>query len=63
MAIDKAWSYDPERLWLHTCTDDDPGALSNDTKRGFQIPTRKRSEHSLKGRPKMSRVECRHEKC
>jgi GNAT superfamily N-acetyltransferase len=36
-AIDKAWSYQPKRLWLHTCTDDHPGALPNYLKAGFQI--------------------------
>ena len=36
-AIDKAWSYQPKRLWLHTCTDDHPIALSNYQKAGFNI--------------------------
>ncbi len=27
--IDKAWSYQPKRFWLHTCTLDHPGALPN----------------------------------
>jgi hypothetical protein len=37
MALDKAWSYHAKRLWLHTCTDDHPGALANYTKGGFQV--------------------------
>jgi GNAT superfamily N-acetyltransferase len=36
-AIDKAWSYQPTRLWLHTCTDDGPRALPNYLKSGFKI--------------------------
>jgi GNAT superfamily N-acetyltransferase len=33
--IDKAWSYRPNRLWLHTCTLDHPAALSFYKKAGF----------------------------
>ena len=33
--IDKAWSYQPSRLWLHTCTLDHPHALPLYTKAGF----------------------------
>ncbi len=33
--IDKAWSYAPNRLWLHTCTLDHPGAIPNYVKAGF----------------------------
>jgi GNAT superfamily N-acetyltransferase len=36
-AIDKAWSYGPKRLWLHTCTEDHPAALPNYLKAGFTI--------------------------
>jgi GNAT superfamily N-acetyltransferase len=35
--IDKAWSYEPQRLWLHTCTLDHPAALPNYLKRGFSL--------------------------
>ena len=35
--IDKAWSYGPERFWLHTCTQDHPAALPNYLKAGFSI--------------------------
>jgi GNAT superfamily N-acetyltransferase len=35
--IDKAWSYQPRRLWLHTCTKDHPAALPNYLKAGFVI--------------------------
>ena len=33
--IDKAWSYDPKRFWLHTCTLDHAAALPNYLKAGF----------------------------
>jgi GNAT superfamily N-acetyltransferase len=36
-AIDKAWSYQPRRLWLHTCTKDHPAALPNYLKAGFAV--------------------------
>jgi hypothetical protein len=26
--IDRAWSYDPRRFWLHTCTKDHPGCAA-----------------------------------
>jgi GNAT superfamily N-acetyltransferase len=35
--VDKAWSYQPRRLWLHTCTLDHPAALPNYTKAGFVL--------------------------
>lgn len=36
-AIDKAWSYEPKRFWLHTCTLDHPTALPNYMKAGFVL--------------------------
>jgi GNAT superfamily N-acetyltransferase len=36
-AIEKAWSYQPTRLWLHTDTLDHPAALPNYQKAGFVI--------------------------
>jgi GNAT superfamily N-acetyltransferase len=35
--VDKAWSYAPTRLWLHTCTLDHPAALPNYTRAGFVL--------------------------
>jgi GNAT superfamily N-acetyltransferase len=35
--IDEAWSYNPRRFWLHTCTKDHPAALPNYVKAGFAI--------------------------
>jgi GNAT superfamily N-acetyltransferase len=35
--VEKAWSYRPRRLWLHTCTLDHPAALPNYQKAGFAL--------------------------
>lgn len=35
--LDKAWSYKPQRVWLHTCTLDHPAALPNYLKAGFRL--------------------------
>ena len=35
--VDRAWSYQPSRLWLHTCTLDHPAAVPNYLKAGFAI--------------------------
>jgi GNAT superfamily N-acetyltransferase len=35
-AVAQAWSDGAQRVWLHTCTDDDPAALPNYLKRGFK---------------------------
>ena len=35
--IDRAWSYQPRRFWLHTCTQDHPAALPNYLRAGFAI--------------------------
>ncbi|HLN26235.1 MAG TPA: GNAT family N-acetyltransferase [Gemmataceae bacterium] len=35
--IDRAWSYRPKRLWLHTCNFDHPAALPNYQKAGFTV--------------------------
>lgn len=35
--IDKAWSYEPKRFWLHTCTLDHVAALPNYLRAGFAI--------------------------
>src|SRR5262245_28841448 len=36
-AIDKAWGYNPRRVWLHTCDKDHPNALPTYIKAGFVI--------------------------
>ena len=33
---EQAWADGANRVWLHTCTDDDPAALPNYLKRGFK---------------------------
>lgn len=35
--IDKAWSYAPNRVWLHTCNRDHPRALPNYQAAGFVV--------------------------
>ena len=35
-ALARAWVRSPERVWLHTCTLDDPAALPNYLARGFK---------------------------
>ena len=35
-ATEQAWADGANRVWLHTCTDDDPAALPNYLKRGFK---------------------------
>jgi GNAT superfamily N-acetyltransferase len=34
-AVERAWSEGANRVWLHTCTLDDPAAMENYLKRGF----------------------------
>ena len=35
--IDQAWSYNPSRLWVHTCTEDHVNALPTYQKAGFNV--------------------------
>ena len=35
-AVEKAWSLGARRVWLHTCSLDDPAALPNYVSRGFR---------------------------
>jgi GNAT superfamily N-acetyltransferase len=35
--IDKAWTYQPQRFWLHTCTLDHPAALPNYLQAGLTV--------------------------
>jgi GNAT superfamily N-acetyltransferase len=35
-AVEQAWAARANRVWLHTCTLDDPAALPNYLKRGFK---------------------------
>jgi len=36
-SIDRAWSYNPKRVWIHTCTLDSPVALEMYKKSGFKV--------------------------
>lgn len=36
VAVESAWSTGANRVWLHTCTLDDPAAMPNYLKRGFK---------------------------
>jgi GNAT superfamily N-acetyltransferase len=36
VAVAQAWADEANRVWLHTCTLDDPAALPNYLKRGFE---------------------------
>jgi len=47
--IDKAWSYGPRRLWLHTCTLDHPAALPNYLKAGFTIYKEEMIQRDISG--------------
>ncbi len=35
-SVNKAWSYSPQRVWVHTCTLDHPQALATYQKVGFE---------------------------
>jgi GNAT superfamily N-acetyltransferase len=35
--VELAWSYQPRRFWLHTCTLDHPAAIPNYVRAGFSI--------------------------
>ena len=35
-AVEQAWSFNAQRIWLHTCTLDSPSALPNYLARGFE---------------------------
>ena len=40
-ALRRAWAWDAQRVWLHTCTLDHPAALKNYLARGMQVYDRK----------------------
>ena len=40
-ALRRAWAWDAQRVWLHTCTLDHPSALKNYLARGMQVYDRK----------------------
>jgi GNAT superfamily N-acetyltransferase len=48
-AVDKAWSYRPRRVWVHTCTLDHAAALPNYEKAGFTIYKEETKDHQAPG--------------
>lgn len=46
-AVEEAWRLNPSRVWLHTCTLDDPAALPNYLNRGFTTTHEERYETTL----------------
>lgn len=46
-AVEAAWKEGAERVWLHTCTLDDPAALPNYLKRGFTPVREEQYEQEL----------------
>ena len=40
-ALERAWSYDPSRVWLHTCSLDHPKALSVYRRAGLEVYDRR----------------------
>lgn len=42
-AVGKAWESEPERVWVHTCNFDHPGALGAYQRSGFQVYDQQRS--------------------
>lgn len=45
--VDKAWSYQPRRFWLHTCTNDHIAALLNYLKAGLALYKQEVKEFEL----------------
>ena len=45
--VQKAWSLNPQRLWLQTCELDHPAALPTYLRAGFRIFARRQEPHLL----------------
>jgi ribosomal protein S18 acetylase RimI-like enzyme len=50
-ATEQAWADGANRVWLHTCTLDDPAALPNYLKRGFKAFKTEKYEGEMKSVP------------
>jgi GNAT superfamily N-acetyltransferase len=50
-AVEQAWADGANRVWLHTCTLDDPAALPNYLKRGFRPFKTENYEVEMKSAP------------
>jgi GNAT superfamily N-acetyltransferase len=46
-AVERAWGLGAQRVWLHTCSLDDPRALSHYLARGFELYHQEDSEKEL----------------
>lgn len=49
--IDRVWSKQPERFWLHTCTKDHPRALPNYLKAGFNLYKERMTQREVQTGP------------
>jgi RimJ/RimL family protein N-acetyltransferase len=47
VTVEDAWALGPERVWLHTCTEDHPAALANYRARGFTVFARETKVEEL----------------
>lgn len=43
-AISRAWAWDADRVWVHTCTGDHPASLANYLSRGMHIYDRQTNQ-------------------
>ena len=50
-AVERAWSYKPGRVWLHTCSQDHPHALAHYQARGFVIYKTETQRQETASRP------------
>lgn len=63
-ALERAWSYDPRRVWLHTCSLDHPKALAVYRRAGFEVYDREIvSVETERLDPAHSKLRCRSCKC
>lgn len=46
-AVERAWSWEPGRVWLHTCSLDAPAALENYRARGFRVYDERRERKRM----------------
>ncbi len=46
--VDRAWSFDPQRVWLHTCDLDHPAALRLYGKAGFEVYDQRTVQQALR---------------
>lgn len=50
-AVRRAWARSPARVWLHTCSFDHPGAVSNYLARGFRLVRSETHPKDMPGEP------------